>query len=140
MCRHTFHSSCVLQYQKDVAKEQAESGSEASPSVTERKRKQLQEPGWSDLDSEEDLGVDDENEDEEEEKGSSSSCCSVACPVCYLPLEVAVGVRGAENSIGEHQEGGEDQTDGEKCVVCMENPMDAVFLECGHMYVFLFFE
>jgi DNA repair protein RAD16 len=51
----------------------------------------------------------------------------VTCPVCYVGLNIAVDLRGTE--------GTSDEPDAPQlCAICCENPMDAVYLDCGHTY------
>mmetsp|Transcript_9849 Transcript_9849/g.24246 ORF Transcript_9849/g.24246 Transcript_9849/m.24246 type:complete len:1443 (-) Transcript_9849:103-4431(-) len=50
----------------------------------------------------------------------------LTCPVCYDALTITIDFRKLKMRGGESEE--------KVCILCMDRPMDALLLECGHMY------
>ena len=152
-CRHTFHRDCILEYSGDqISSPQTlgkEGGAKKKPAGKKRGK-----------------------------KGKTKDIASTAktCPVCFLPLQVTLDLRGmgdtededddeddsnmptvkksrvsgkgkkkkttAGKSVAAAKSGGaaasaadDDADDGATtCVVCMEQPRNALLMPCGHIY------
>jgi len=58
-----------------------------------------------------------------------------SCPVCFVPLSITLNLRGVDDDGGLSCPTARGQNSPpDTCIICMENPRNALILPCGHMF------
>ena len=131
-CRHTFHRDCILEY-ADEATDTAEQGQPAGKGKKAPRKRNS--------------------------KTKNISNTAKTCPVCFLPLQVTLDLRGMgdtdEDEVDDEETGkktpkarkgqkgkitplpsaeSKAEKKASECVVCMDAPRNALLLPCGHVH------